>query len=400
MAEITNKGFIPTTQNEYFEEQRQLLLDIDPEWNLDPSTPDALKIAHDAEVFGNLDETLQAAYNSKDPNKATGSDLATIALLTGTERSLGTPGNVDMLLTGVAGTVVNIGTLFDSGQGTPQWGTDSTVTISPTGTVSVTATCTENGAIEADVNSITNIVTVVGGLQSVTNTAVPTLGTDKQSDPALRIERAQAVGRPGNNQIDSLLGELFAVEDVRRVRVYENFTNVTDSNGLPHNSIAAIVDGGTDYDVAKAIFIKKNPGCALYAAGTLVSVPDVYGPYPTNAKTIVFSRPIGVNQVVVITVKDDGSLPSNVSDLIKDSILDYTDGTLLPSDIGFNIRGYDIGQDVPVNQLATPVNKVIGQYGYSYIEGLTVNGLQNSLSPIAFNELARFSSSNITVVLT
>ena len=89
MAQLTDKGFIPKTQNEYFEEQRDLLKGIDPDWNLDPSTPDGLKIAKDAEIFGNLDEALQAAYNSKDPAKAQNNDLDIVCSMTGTERDLG-----------------------------------------------------------------------------------------------------------------------------------------------------------------------------------------------------------------------------------------------------------------------------------------------------------------------
>ena len=61
MAEITSTGYQLKTQNEWFDEERQLYLDIDPLWNLDPSTPDGLKLAHDAEVFGALDEIGQQA---------------------------------------------------------------------------------------------------------------------------------------------------------------------------------------------------------------------------------------------------------------------------------------------------------------------------------------------------
>jgi hypothetical protein len=37
-------------------------------------------MAHDAEIFYALDETLQQAYNSKDPNKAKGADLISSVL--------------------------------------------------------------------------------------------------------------------------------------------------------------------------------------------------------------------------------------------------------------------------------------------------------------------------------
>lgn len=399
MAQVTDKGFISKTQNEYFSELQSELLAIDPEWNLDPSTPDGLKAAKDAEIFGNLDEAVQAAYNSKDPASATGVDLDIICSLTGSQRSLGTPSSVTLTLSGVAGTVIPSGSLVDSGINTTQWAIDSSATIGAGGTVSATATCQTNGATEANPNTITRIVNTVGGWQSVTNPDVPTLGTDAQSDPSLRIERALSVGRSGNNQTDSMIGELFAVSGVRRVRVYENNKSAVDANGLPANSIAPIIDGGDNADIAKAIFIKKAAGCQLFAAGTAVTVNDVYDQYPSNTATITFSRPIYVDQVINLTIFNDGTLPANVQDLIKTAVVEYAEGVLLPSNIGFNNRGYDIGQSVPVNQIATPINKIMGQYGYSYIEDLAIQGVTAPVSPIAFNEIARFSAANINITV-
>ncbi len=399
MALVTEKGFISKTQNEYFAELQNELLAIDPEWNLDPSTPDGLKMAKDAEIFGNLDEAVQAAYNSKDPASATGVDLDIICSLTGSQRSLGTPSNVTLTLSGVAGTVIPAGALVDSGINTNQWATDSSATIGAGGTVSATATCQTSGAIEANPSTITRIVSTVGGWQSVTNPSVPTLGTDAQSDPSLRIERALSVGRGGNNQTDSMIGELFAVSGVRRVRVYENNTGAVDSNGLPAHSIAPIIDGGSNADIAKAIFIKKAAGCQLFAAGTAVTVNNVYDQYPSNTATIIFSRPVYVDQVINLTIFNDGTLPANVQDLIKNAVIEYAEGVLLPSNIGFNNRGYDIGQPVPVNQIATPINKIMGQYGYSYIEDLAIQGVTAPVSPISFNEIARFTAANINITV-
>lgn len=406
MAQLTDKGFIPKTQNEYFEEQRNLLKGIDPDWNLDPSTPDGLKIAKDAEVFGNLDEAIQAAYNSKDPAKAEDNDLDIICSLTGTKRDLGTPSVVDIEMTGNVGTLIPQGSVIDSGVNTPQWETDADYIVGAGGTITGTATCIDNGQTEASIGQIIRIVSTIGGWLRVTNTAVPTLGTNPQTDAELRIERELSVSRPGNAMSDAMLGELYATTGVRHARIYNNRTDsdavdpVNNPHGLPKKSITILVDGGDDADVAKAIFIKNNPGPLMHGAGTPVVVPNVYNLYPTNAETITFGRPTGIDQVIVIDITNDGSLPANAADLIKDAIISYTDGTLINQDVGFNFRGYSIFQPVPVQQMYTPVNKVIGSFGYSYVTNLTVNGLSTGLSPITFEQIARFSSANITVNIT
>lgn len=406
MADINEKGYVVKTQNEYFNEERQLYLNIDPNWNVDPSTPDGLKIASDAEIYGNLDELGQRAYNSKDPSKATGVDLNVISSITGTLRGVGTPSNVVLTLGGVSGTQIFAGDIVDSGEGTPQWSIDTTVTIGGVGTVTANATCTVNGATQASPNTITRIVTTRGGWESVTNPAVPTLGTDPDSDTDLRIKRAASVARPGNNQVDNTIGEIFAVEGVRRVAAYENDTNsatvdpVDNPYGLPAHSMSYIVDGGDDYDVALAIYVKKNPGVLLNQAGTPISVTVMSPKYPENTKLIRYSRPNPIDMVMVIDIKDDGTLPSNVDQLIKDAIIEYTNGELLPADVGFNIQGFKIGEDVPLSRMNTPINNVIGSYGNSYIQSLDINGTTSGAVTIAFNQLSRFSDANITVNIT
>lgn len=402
MAELTDNGYVIKTQTDWFNDERQLYLDIDPYWNLDPSTPDGLKIASDAEIFGNLDEVLQRAYNSKDPNKATGTDLNVICALTGTTRSQGTPSTVTLTLGGVAGTVIIAGSIVSSPTTGSRWSTNAEVTLDGSGSATVDATCTVNGATQASINTITRIVSTTGGWQTVTNAVVATPGTDRQLDSSLRLERAKAVARPGNNQVDNMLGEIFAVEGVRRVIVLENDTGTDDfyGNGLPAHSIAPIVDGGTDADVALAIFRKKNPGCMLHAAATSVVVPGVYDLYPSNTKDITFSRPVYVDMIVEVTIQNDGTLPNATDDLIKQAILDYVAGDLVAAECGFNVLGFDIGEDVPVSRVGTPVNQVIGRYGNSYITGLTVNSLSfGSIVDIAFNELSRWTTDNITVTI-
>lgn len=403
MAEVTAQGYALKTQNEWFEEERQLYLDIDPAWNLDPSTPDGLKLAHDAEVFGVLDETLQQAYNSKDPNKATKVDLDVICALTGTTRSEGTPSNVVVTLTGTDGTIVPAGKRIESSTNGSRWTIDETVTLTG-GTATTTATCTVTGPTQADIATLTGIVDVVGGWTGVNNPSVATPGTDEQLDSSLRIERATAVGRPGNNQIDSMYGELYAVSGVRRVKIYENDTNsaavdpVDNPHGLPAHSISVIVDGGAIADVGMAIYVKKNPGVLLNQSGTPVSTTVVSPKYPTNTKLIRWATPLYLDMVIAVTVKNDGTLPSNIEDLIDEAFLEFNTGTLVPAGDGFKQTGFDIGESVPYLTLTTPINKVIGEFGNSYIQSFTVNGGTSNIA-IAFNQLSRWTSANITTTV-
>lgn len=404
MASLTSTGYVLQTQNEWFAQERQFYVDIDPLWNLDPSTPDGLKMAHDSEIFYALDETLQQAYNSKDPNKAKGIDLDIICSLTGTIRSSGSRSSVQLTFTATPGTPIPAGSRFESVITGSRWSTDQAVTADPMGSATVNATCTVAGPTQADANTITRIADVTAGLAAVTNAAPATPGADSQRDEQLRVTRATAVGRPGNNQIDSMIGELFGVDGVRRVKVYENDTNISavsadNPHGLPRHSIAPIIDGGTDDDVAMAIYLKKNPGSTLHQAGTPFEVEVTSPRYPTNKKLIRASRPIYVDMMMVINVANDGTLPPNADQLIKEAVMEYAAGDLIPADVGFKISGFDIGESVPFSTMFTPVNKVIGSYGNSFISLLQLNGASANVA-IAYNQMSRWTESNITVVVT
>lgn len=406
MGELTTTGYKLKTQNDWFAEEKQLYLDIDSAWNLDASTPDGLKIAHDAEVFSALDEVLQQSYDARDPAKASGYDLDVICSITGTTRSEGSYSTITtMTLTGVAGTPVPAGTRFESSTTGYRFTLDQQVTLNTDGVGSGSATCSTIGEIEADANSVTRIVDTVSGLVSATNTTAAVPGTAVESDGSLRLKRSASVGLAGNNQVDSMLGALFNVDSVRRVRIYENDTDsadVSDDNpyGLPANSISPIVDGGTDDDVAMAIYLKKSPGVILNQAGTAVSVVVTSPVSSIMTKNIKFSRPKYVNMVLVIKVKDDGTLPSQetLEPLIADAILEYSAGDLIPTEYGFKPDGFDIGENVPYSSMYTPINKVLGSYGNAYVDSMTLNGGTTNVT-IDFNELSLWTTSNITVTI-
>ena len=399
MGTLTVTGYEITTQNEYFAQETQLYLDIDPLWNLDPSTPDGLKIAHDAEVFSNLDELALAAYNSKDPNSARGVDLDIIGSLTGATRDDGSASTVVLTLGGVNGTLIAAGSIAESTSDSSQWRTLADVTIVG-GVASASAENIVNGAVSADIGTITNIVSTVGGWQTVTNAVIAVPGANEQTNPEFRLVREVTVGRPGNNQVDSMLGELGTVDNIGRFRIYENDTALTDANGLTQHSIAILAEGGTDADIAIAMFIKKNPGVTLHPASTPVQVLVTSTIHPTNSKTMTFSRPLLVDMIVVLNIINDGSLSVANIPAIQQAIITYSTGNLVASDQGFNSNGFPIGGDVSISRLFTPVNQVIGALGNSNINLLTVNGVASSGSvAIPFNSLSNWLASNITVNL-
>lgn len=396
MAEVTDEGYALKTQNEWFQDEEDRYKEIDPDWNLDPSTPDGMKLATDSEIWANLDELGQKAYNSKDPSKATGNDLDAISSITGTARGQGTFSTSSVNLVGTNGTVIVAGSLIESTEDGSRWTIDTDTTIA--GVTPAAITAIERGAIQASIGTLTKIVNPQSGWESATNPAVATPGTNPDTDAELRIERDNGVSLPGQNQIDSTLAAIANIDGVRRVKIYENDdTSPVDANGLPIHSTAIIVDGGDNTEIATAIYNKRNPGVIQHALTNPITVP-VTSTVTGNEKDIKFNRPNYVDITLVYNIKDDGSLPANADQLIKDATLSYVDGDLLNADCGFNQSGFDIGEDVHAGRFYTPANSVIGQYGDSYVTSISVN--VNPSVAINFEELSRYTDVNITVSIS
>lgn len=405
MAELTPSGYKLKNQNDWFDQERNLYLSIDPQWILDPSSPDGLKIAHDAEIFSALDETLYRAWASKDPAKAIGVDLDIVSSITGTFRKPGTPSNVDLTFTGLPGSMILADSIVESAETGQRWIVDQTFYVGPDGTVVVPARSQQIGQIQAEPNTITRMITTIAGVSAVTNEDPATPGTAKETDSSLRIRRRLEVGRPGSNQVDSLYGILSGSEGVRRVKVYNNPTGSAavdpdlNPHGLPAHSNTILVDGGIVSDLAMAIYLKKCPGVFLNPDGTPVQEWVTSPTVASHQQLIKFGRPIYVDISVVVDIKNDGTLPDDVEDQIKDAIISFAAGESPSGQDGFKTTGFDIGESVPISTMYTPINQVIGRYGNSYVNSLTLDGVAANKT-IAYNELSRWLDSNITVTIS
>jgi uncharacterized phage protein gp47/JayE len=261
-------------------------------------------------------QLLQLVYNNRSPGTAVGLALDSIVKMNGISRKAKSYSTCPVILSGTALTLVNNGVVQDiTGY---KWNLPSTVTIGSEGTVTVTATCQVAGPISASVGDISLIVTPTYGWTSVTNSVSASLGSNTETDAELRARQSISVSLTGLTVLDSIRGAIAELPSVIRYKIYENDTNTIDANGLVAHSIAAVADGGTDSDIANAIFKKKAPG--VYTQGTTsVSVIDNYG----QANTIRFYRPIVIDIDIVVNVKKLAGYTDQATIDIKSKLTGY-----------------------------------------------------------------------------
>ncbi|MCW1829875.1 baseplate J/gp47 family protein [Enterobacter asburiae] len=354
---------------------------------LEPDSKDGQMVALVALAIHDANNTAISVYNCFSPATGYGAALTSNVKINGIARRGATNSTVDLVLTGTAGTSITNGTAKDTNN--VIWRLPASVTIGVGGTVTVTATCSNSGAVAALAGTITTINTPTRGWASVTNPAAATVGEPAETDAELRIRQGQSVALPSLTPFEGVDGAIANVAGVTRHKLYENDTGATDSNGLPPHSISAIVDGGDVTDIAQTIRGNKGQGTATYGT-TSVTVLDTYG----NPHVIRFSRSTDVPIFGHITLKAFTGYTSQIGVQIQQAVADY-------------INGLTIGDDVLLSRIYSPANLGVvsgGNARYYDIQELLIGKSAGSVAAaniiIAYNESASCKPENIVLTVT
>ena len=245
-----------------------------------PSSQDGQLLAAVAYAINDSNNMAIAVYNSLSPQTAQGVQLSNAVKINGLSRLVATNSQVNVTLTGVVGTVITNGVVADTNNNL--YNLPSSVTIPLAGSIIVTATAQQVGAINAAIGTVTTIQTPQLGWQSVTNATAATAGAPVETDAALRARQAVSVSLPALSVTQSIVASIEAITGVTQVSPNENDTSTTNSNGIPPYSISMVVAGGNATAIAQAILNKKSPGCPTYGT-TSVVVNDAVGiPHTIN----------------------------------------------------------------------------------------------------------------------
>ena len=340
---------------------------------LAPDSQDGQWLAIQALAIFDTMQVAAAVYSSFSPLTAQADALSRNVKINGIRRRAATYSTADLLIIGAAGTVITNGQAKDTlGQ---KWNLSASVTIPPSGSITVTATAADIGAIKAAANTINKIATPTLGWQSVNNVAAATVGNPVETDAELRRRQTFSTALPSLSVLDGITGAVASVPGVTRFRGYENDSNVTDANGIPAHSIAIVAEGGDTQAIGKAIAIKKTPGTGTYGT-TTVTTFDKYG----LPNLIKFFRPTTAVIGVEVTIQ---ALPG------------YTTGfaSMIANAIAASIRALEIGDDVLITKLYVPANLPGTKAGATFdITQLRVKknagAFGTSNLTLAFNEVA------------
>ncbi|ELX2370924.1 baseplate J/gp47 family protein [Salmonella enterica] len=353
---------------------------------LEPDSKDGQMVALVALAVHDANNTAISVYNCFSPVTGHGAALTSNVKINGIARKGATNSTVDLLLTGTAGTTITNGTVKDTNN--VIWRLPASVVIGVDGAVTVTAICSNSGAVAALAGTITTINTPTRGWTSVTNPAAATVGAPAETDAELRIRQGQSVAIPSITPFEGVDGAIANIAGVTRHKLYENDTGKTDGNGLPPHSISAIVDGGDVTEIARTIRGNKGQGVRTWGK-TSVTVPDKYG----NPHIISFSRPTDVPVYGKITLKVFAGYTSQIGVQIQQAVADY-------------INRLMIGDQVLLSRIYSPANLGVvsgGNARYYDIQELLIGKSPEAVAAaninIAYDESASCKPENIIITV-
>ena len=288
-------------------------------------TPQGQLASSQAAVIGDKNNEVALFVNQIDPQYSADRFQDAIGRIYFLTRKPATPTSVQATVNGLSGTVIPGGTLAQDTSGNT-YACSGDVIIDSTGSITAEFQNIATGPIPCAAGTLTQVYQAVPGWDTITNAADGTLGSDVESRADFEYRRKNSVALNSTGTPQAIYAEVFALADVLDVYVKDNPTGAAVNTGSTNYPIAAhsvyvAVVGGTDADVAAAIWRKKDLGCDTNGNASAVVVDPSGYSYPQPSYTIKFQRPASLAVKFAVQLVNDPSLPSNIVTLVKNAII-------------------------------------------------------------------------------
>lgn len=291
--------------------------------NFSLTTPQGQLASSFTAIIGAADDTFVYYTNQVDPAYATGRMQDAIGRIYFLTRNPAQSTVVQATCSGLAGVVIPVGSLAIAADGNTYTSTQSG-TISGLGSVTIPFACVVTGPISCPEGTLTKIYQAIPGWDSITNASDGVIGSDVESRSAFEARREQSVAGNSFGAIGSIIGAVAKVSGILDYYGYDNATASPVTIGgytVAANSIYIAAAGGSDDDVAQAIWSKKAPGCA-YNGNTTVTVYDDNPLYASPVPyTVKFERPSDLSILFSVVIANSSGVPSDAAAQIQSAII-------------------------------------------------------------------------------
>lgn len=239
--------------------------------------------------------------------------------------------------------------------------------------VSINFNALETGPLVLGAGDLTEIKTPAAGWDRLENLDPGITGSRRETDGELRARRERSNQVTATNTLDAIASRLRQTQFVTDVNVVQNNGPETDAFGTLRQHIWAIIEGGSDKDVARVLFDATAAGIGYRGDETVNVISDISG----KGFLVNFDRPTYIDPSIVVEYTKLSGFPPEGEDAIRKALV---------------AQEFTLGQRLVVPRLYTPVNTVPGVD----VESITVNGAGANLTPDP-NEKIRILSGNVTI---
>ena len=293
--------------------------DDTPDINTAPETPQGQIIDAETLAITQKDAELAFLANMFNPKTARGIWQDALAEIYFIKRKKAVNSRCYCVLTGLNGTLIEKGSKIQSSADGTYWDLLEDVTINDNSSVTALFECESEGAVIASPNTLNKIITTVAGWDTVNNIQSATVGSLEESQQAFEKRRYDSVALNSVGTTASVFSRVNQIDDVVGCYVVDNKTNVNkiiDDYLLKPHSIYVAVIGGSNQDIAEAIYRSLSAGCD-YNGNTQVTVVD---PHTHAKEKVTFMRPTPQNVYIKVNVFDK-DLPDDYDTLIKNAVI-------------------------------------------------------------------------------
>ena len=361
----------------------------EPELNTDAGTPGGQVVDLIAGEQIGINAKLAFVAQQLNPAIASGRWQEALGKLYFLERKRAEPSVATCQCRGLSGTVIPYGAQVKTDDGLFLMATGQIV-IGDNGEASGSFRTMTTGPIDIAPHTITNIVTLIPGWDSVDNEASGAQGRYEETRAEFEARRVASVAINSKYYLESIEAAVSDVAGVIDCRVLENYTNVPKTESgitIGGHSIAVCVYGGIDEDIAKAIAMTKPPGTGT--TGETVITHTVEAQNRVYQFNIV--RPTPTDVKLEITLDKEVSADINAS-IVKAVVEEF---------LGNGISGRDrvgLGETVFAYRFAPAIINIIGSRAYLAEVKISLgdSGLSNAIT-INANVEPVFNEGNITI---
>jgi hypothetical protein len=400
---VQSEGFVIKPLTQINADIVQRLVDsseVGPNQDYSSKAPLGQIVGANASEISELWELGYAVHTSGDPEGALDVPLDQVLSLTGSERQGAQPSRVKgALLTLDPGAIVPAGSLVSVDTRPDIQFTLDAELSSPTGATGPAQyegdfTCTQDGPIAVNANTLTVIDSSISGWTAVTNPTAASPGRLTATNVEFRQRWADERARSGSTTVAAIKAALLDTETnpelatVEKVLVLQNKKDRIDVNGLPPHSVEAIVDDGptpsVDDDLIAQIIWDRGAAGGIETHGTVEAVAiDSEG----NEQPVNFSRVTRRSIYIALTVETTNKFPNDGEAKVKTALV--TSG-----------NDYDVDDDVIAEFIKSQAFTVAGVRDVTaFAIGLTVSPTEEENIPMGYRERATFDVARVTVTV-